>query len=639
MKKSRIFFVLILLAAISACTSTINKQEVDNKVSIDVQNHSDKIISDKDYHSFANVNEVVITHTNLNFDVDFDTNTINGSNEITFKRIKDNANKIVLDSRGLTIHSIKSTNKDGSKKLLKWKFGKIDPALGRAITIELPESEKSHIVVNYTTSPDASGLQWLKPEQTSDKKHPFLFSQSQAIHARSWIPLQDSPQVRHTYSATVTLNRNLRPVMSAYNNPEIKKGAQSYYFDMPQAIPSYLIAIGVGNLEYKAISHRSGVWAEPSILDAAAYEFEDTEKMMQAGESLYGKYVWETYELLILPSSFPFGGMENPRLSFITPTVIAGDKSLVSLIAHELAHSWSGNLVTNATWRDLWLNEGFTTYFESRITELVNGKEVKDMEAVLSYQGLVEEMKTLSEKDQKLALDIRGQDPDDAFSGIPYDKGKMMLDWLESEYGRERFDDFVKQYFNHFAFQSITTETFMEYLEINLINKYPSIVNIEQVNQWVFQSGIPETAVIPSTDLFKKIDTINAAWINNEITTQEIPTKNWNTQQWLYFLNNLPKEFNQERMIELDKQFDLTNSNNSEIAHIWYVLSIQNNYVIAYPNMKDYLIEIGRRKLIIPLYEELAKEPKNRQWGQDVYTLARPGYHGLAQGTIDKIFN
>jgi len=596
-------------------------------------------VTDKDYHSFANVDEVVITHTNLFFDIDFDNNVINGSNEISYKKLKTDAKTLVLDSRNLTINEVHSVNSKGITKPLNWTFGQTHKALGQAIIIDLPNNSNESIVVNYTTSPQASGLQWLKPEQTSDKKHPFLFSQSQAIHARSWIPLQDSPQVRHTYTATVKLNRDLRPVMSAYNNPNLAGDTKVYHFDMPQAIPSYLIAIGVGNLKYKAISHRSGVWAEPSILEAAAYEFEDTEKMIQAGEQLYGEYVWDTYELLILPSSFPFGGMENPRLSFITPTVIAGDKSLVSLIAHELAHSWSGNLVTNATWRDLWLNEGFTTYFESRITELVNGKEIKNMEAVLSYQGLLEEIETLSDKEQKLALDIRGQDPDDAFSGIPYDKGRMMLDWLESEYGRDKFDVFVKNYFNHFAFQSITTEIFMKYLEDNLINKHPGIVNIDQVNEWVFQPGIPKTAVIPATDLFKKIDLITTKWMNNEISSNEIPTTNWNTQQWLYFLNNMPENFNKKRMIELDKQFNLTDSKNAEIAHIWYVLSIQNNYKFAFEKMEKYLIEIGRRKLIVPLYRELSKTPENKAWGQKVYAMARPGYHGLAQTTIDKIFD
>lgn len=613
----------VLLVFVNACTHNTIKN---------------KIVAGKDYHSFANTDEVVITHVNLNLDLNFDNNTVHGSNEITFKRKLDSAKQIILDTRNLKIIKVSSIQPNGNISPIKWLFGQTDERLGTALHIELPQNSNSHLLIEYKTSPNATGLQWLKPEQTSDKKHPFLFSQSEAIHARSWIPLQDSPQVRQTYSATVTLNRNLRPVMSAYNDPKISKEAKVFKFDMPQAIPSYLIALAVGNLEYKAISHRSGVWAEPSILDAATEEFSETEQMIQAGEALYGKYAWETYDLLILPSSFPFGGMENPRLSFITPTVIAGDKSLVSLIAHELAHSWSGNLVTNASWRDLWLNEGFTTYFESRITELVKGKEIKNMEAVLSYQSLIEEMKGLSEKDQKLALDLRGQDPDDAFSNVPYDKGRMLLDWLENQFGREKFDVFVNNYFNHFAFQSITTENFMAYLEENLINKYPKVASIKQVEQWVYQAGIPNDAVIHLTDAFAKIDELTEHWMEGKLSADALPTKAWSTQEWLYFLNNMPDNFDLPHMQELDNAYDLTHSHNSEIAHIWYLLSIQQNYTLAFDNMRDYLIEIGRRKLIVPLYKALAKTQKNKAWGRQVYQTARSGYHSLAQGTIDRIF-
>ncbi len=617
------FFVFLFLFFNTACTHKTNNNE---------------IITGNDYHSFANTNEVVITHVNLNLDLDFDNNTVQGSNEITFKRKSDNAKQIILDTRNLEIIKVSSINPNGIKLPINWTFGQTDDMLGTALHIDLPEDNNTHLLVEYKSSPDATGLQWLKPEQTSDKKYPFLFSQSEAIHARSWIPLQDSPKVRQTYSATITLNRNLRPVMSAYNDPKITKDAKVFKFDMPQAIPSYLIAIAVGNLHYKAISHRSGVWAEPSILDAATEEFSETEKMIQAGEALYGKYAWETYDLLILPSSFPFGGMENPRLSFITPTVIAGDKSLVSLIAHELAHSWSGNLVTNATWRDLWLNEGFTTYFESRITESVKGSSIKNMEAVLSYQSLIDDMNGLSEKDQMLALDLRGQDPDDAFTNVPYDKGRMLLDWLENKYGREIFDTFVKNYFNHFAFQSITTEDFMAYLEENLINKYPNKASIKQVEQWVYHAGIPKDAIIYATDAFKKIDGLSQQWIDGTLAIDQLPTGSWSTQEWLYFLNNLPEAFNLSNLEELDRTFDLTHSQNSEIAHIWYLLSIKQNYKIAYDSMRSYLIEVGRRKLIVPLYEEMIKTPENRIWGEEVYKQARSGYHSLAQGTIDKIF-
>ena len=631
MRQIQFYFALIILVAFNSACTQAKKQQQSSAV-------QEEIVIGKDYHSFANTGEVVVTHVTLNLDIDFDKQSIHGNNWLFFQRKDEQVKQIILDTRDLAILNVNTKNGQELSPL-KWSWGQKDKLLGQALIIELPENDKQPIIIEYKTSPSATGLQWLTPEQTSGKKHPFLYSQSEAIHARSWIPLQDSPKVRQTYSAKVKINRKLRAVMSANNDPEATTKFSSFSFNMPQAIPSYLIALAVGNLEYRPISHRSGVWAEPSVIIKATQEFEDTEKMIQAGEALYGKYAWGTYDLLILPPSFPFGGMENPRLSFITPTVIAGDKSLVSLIAHELAHSWSGNLVTNASWRDLWLNEGFTTYFESRITEAVKGLSVKNMEAVLSYQSLIAEMAELSEKDQKLALDLRGQDPDDAFTDVPYDKGRMMLDWLESKFGRARFDYFVKNYFNHFAFQSITTENFIEYLDENLLKKYPNTVTMSEVKQWIYQAGIPDSAIIPTTDLFKKIDTVTVQWLNNRISVQQLPTKNWSTQEWLYFLNNMPKKFKSSRMQELDKAFNLSNSHNSEIAHIWFLLSIKYNYQVAFDNMREYLIEIGRRKLIVPLYKELAKTSKNKQWAKEVYQLARSGYHSLAQVTIDKIFN
>jgi aminopeptidase N len=622
MKKITKLLLLTVLIVSYGCSTNLHK--------------TTQIVAGVDYHSFANTNDVVITHINLNLLINFDSQTIYGRNAIQYKLKKPNTKEMILDTRDLTIINISAPNGRGGIVPVKWHMGQKDDLLGQALVIELPPTDR--LIIEYLTSPQSTGLQWLTPQQTSSKKYPFLYSQSEAIHARSWIPLQDTPQVRQTYSATIKVNKNLRAVMSAYNNPKADERFRTYYFDMPQAIPSYLIALAVGKIKYKAIGPRSGVWAEEVLLDKAAYEFEDTEKMIQAGEALYGKYDWETYDLLILPSSFPFGGMENPRLSFITPTVLAGDKSLVSLIAHELAHSWSGNLVTNATWRDLWLNEGFTTYFESRITEVVKGKETKDMEAVLSYQDLVAELPELTAKDQHLALDLRGQDPDDAFTEIPYTKGRMFLDWLENAFGREVFDEFVKSYFHHFAFQSITTENFISYLDENLLKKHPKTVTLKQVKKWIYSTGIPKTAVIPHTQIFTTIDNITKQWINKDINTKDLPTKNWSTQEWLYFLNNMSKEFNYGKMVELDKAYDLTNVKNTEIAHVWYLLSIRNNYQKAFENMRQYLLEIGRRKLIVPLYTELVNNETNRKWAQQVYQVARPGYHSLAQVTIDKIF-
>lgn len=592
----------------------------------------------QDVHSFARPDEARVVSAHLDIAVGFDTQVLTGKTTLMIER-EEGASEVVLDTRRLEIESV-SIGADDEVEAATWDLRQEDPNLGQALVIRLPDNgqNKLQVTVVYQTSPQASGLQWLQPAQTAGKQHPFLFTQSQAIHARSWIPLQDTPGVRMTYTATVRVPAQLRAVMSAANDTSNALHADGVYqFEMPQAIPSYLIALAVGDLVFVPMSERTGIFAEPGIAQAAAREFADTERMLQISEKLYGPYRWGRYDLLILPPSFPFGGMENPRLSFITPTVIAGDKSLVSLIAHELAHSWSGNLVTNATWRDLWLNEGFTSFLTTRIMEAVYGKARADMEYYLDLQGLKEQMATLDTSDQMLAIDSTGRDPDDVFSNVPYTKGQMFLSWLEQQYGREEFDVFLREYFDKFAFSSITTDEFLAYLEAELMSRHPGKVSRAQIDQWVFAGGLPSDDMVPESDAFSSIDTLSSAWVDRMMGLDEIDTKGWSVHEWLYFLNNLPTTLSAENLEALDGAFDLTGSTNSEIAHSWFRHVIRNNYASAYPQLEAYLIRIGRRKLIVPLYEELVKTPENRQFAERVYALARPGYHPLAQGTVDAI--
>ncbi len=584
-----------------------------------------------DPHSYANMNDVRIQHMKLDLTADFEAKTLEGTIELAVERINARANELILDGKDLTIKQVELLN-GGLWIETSASITTPDPVLGQKIAIHLPKSSNT-VRIHYKTSPSATALQWLDPSQTAGKKQPFLYTQSQPIYARSWLPIQDSPRVRMTYEATIRVPKTLRAVMSAENS-FVRNKEGIYRFVMPQAIPSYLVALAIGDLDFKAMSKRTGIFAEPAIIDAAAAEFEDTEQMMVVAEQLFGPYRWGRYDLLILPPSYPMGGMENPRLSFITPTVIAGDKSLVNLIAHELAHSWSGNLVTNASWEHLWLNEGFTSYVESRIMEALYGKQRALMENYLGYQSLLNDLSRMPKPDQHLVHQLAGRDPDDSFSEVPYVKGQMFLTYLEHRVGREAFDQFLRQYFDQFAFKSLDSDQFIDYINANLL-KEGNTLKVADINAWLHQPGLPKDAVIPHSDRFVAVDDVLAKWLADKVKTDALPVKSWSVHEWLHFLNALPDDVAKAKFIALDQQFSLTQSTNNEIAHVWLLKAIHLNYQPAFKRLDHYLKTIGRRKLIQPLYEALMKE--HSQLAKQIYTEARSGYHRISTRTIDQI--
>lgn len=583
----------------------------------------------RDYHSYANLDDVRITHSALDLDVNFEARQLEGTVEHHFEVLDPESTEIVLDSRDLTINGVEYRSGDEADwQAAEFEVAEEDAWMGSAVRVAVPAGT-DRLKIDYASSPGASGLQWLDASLTASGEQPYLFSQSQAIHARSWIPLQDSPGVRFTYEATLRVPEAMLALMSA-RNPTERSADGEYRFVMEQPIPSYLMAIAAGDIDYQAMSDRTAVYAEKQLIEASAAEFEDTEQMIVIGEDMYGPYRWEDYDLLILPPSFPFGGMENPRLSYITPTVIAGDKSLVALIAHELAHSWSGNLVTNATWRDFWLNEGFTSYFENRIMEELYGKDRAAMERTLAYQGLHKTIEELDARDEILAVDLRGRDPDDGFHAIPYDKGSLFLLWLETQYGREAFDAFLREYFDHFAFNSINTEQFVNYLQAELLDAIPGVVSREQINEWIYEPGLPEGHVVPQSEVLTRLDSFVAGVADGELGPAQIDASAWSTQEWLYFLNNLPRELPSETLSAMDEQWQLTQSRNNEIAHSWLLLAVLNEYEAAYPRLRDYLQSIGRNKLVAPLYAALAQGNAMQQaMAKEVFTAARSGYHPI----------
>jgi aminopeptidase N len=589
----------------------------------------------RDLHSAANPAQIRVTHADLDLKADFAKRILEGSVRLTVKKADENLTTLMLDTRDLEVLAVEAGS--GGKAWTKTEFQLhgATPFLGSALEVTVPKGA-DRVRIAYRTRPAASGLQWLSPAQTAGKKQPFMFSQSQAIHARSWVPCQDSPAVRITFTARIRTPKGLRAVMGAQNPPAGPKHGD-YRFTMEKAIPSYLLALAIGDLDFKPLGKRTGVYAEPSVLARAAAELGDTERMVAAAEKLYGPYAWGRYDLLVLPPSFPFGGMENPRLTFATPTILAGDRSLVSLVAHELAHSWSGNLVTNATWRDFWLNEGFTTYVERRIVEALYGKDRADMEAVLGYSTLQEELKAYAAKDQVLHIDLAGRDPDDGMTGVPYEKGCLFLHSLEETFGRPAFDAWLRGWFQRGAFTSRTTADLEQDLEDTLFKANPDKAATVRLAEWIKAPGLPDSAPKPSSKAFAEVARITGEWLAGRTKTAALPGKTWVTQEWLRFLEALPADLSLERMQELDRAFGLTQRGNAEIAHRWLLLAIRHRYEPAYPRLESYLVAIGRRKLIKPLYEELAKTPDGKLMAIDIYRKARPGYHPISQTSLDAV--
>jgi leukotriene-A4 hydrolase len=599
-----------------------------------------------DYHSFANIDQIRVTHIDLDLRIDLQGKSIGGTVTLDFKRLDARATQMVLDTRDLMVTEVsqKATDVLGAtaKNQTAWvsrpfHFEKPDPILGSALVIELPPARRAveSVRIDYETQDAAAAPQWLVPNKLAGRRKFFLYTLPAPLGARSWIPLQDTPQVRATYKATIHTDAGMLAVMSADNDPKVKRNGE-YSFVMAQAIPSYSIVLAVGDLAFQETGPRSGVYAQKAAVKAAAKEFADTEALIAAGEKLFGPYRWQRFDLVVMSPGFGSAAMENPRLSFISPTVIAGDKSQAAVIARALAHSWSGNLVTNATWRDRWLNEGVSAYLGGRLISAVYGDERATMEAVLGHKSLREEFAQCGPKDQVLAADLRGRDPETACGAVPSEKGRLFLSYLDAKFGRERFDEFLRGYFEHFAFKSISTEEFNQYLWENLLDRFPGIVAHQQVLAWENAPGVPADALLPSSSALSLVDDARTAWLAGTLAAKKIGL-DWGAEQRLYFLHDMPATLRAQQLSELDQAFGLTHTQNAEIESSWLELVIRNDYRPGYARLEEYLKTVGRRELVAPLYIELMKTPAGGQLAKRVYAVARPELQPQSVAALDAI--
>ncbi len=623
MKKSALLFCIIL--GLFSCNE--NKEMENSRITTtDYQKY--------DSHSFSKPKEAAISHLKWDAEVDFENKAIHAVAQYDIRK-SPNASKIILDTKNLTIEKVWQNENES----INFELAQKDEILGQALYIPLTKDTKS-ISIQYKTRSNAEALQWLNAQQTEGDS-PFLFTQSQAILCRSWIPIQDSPGIRFTYEAKVKVPAGNLALMSA-KNPQKVDSTGNYSFSMEQPIPAYLMALAVGNLEYHKTGEETGIYAEPATMEKAISDLEDLQSFLETAEELYGKYRWDQFDVLILPPSFPFGGMENPRLTFATPTILSGDKSLVSLIAHELAHSWSGNLVTNATWNDFWLNEGFTVYFEYRIMEALYGKDYSEMLASVSLKELKAESKELIDngnaEDTHLKLDLKGRNPDVGMTAIAYDKGYFFLRKIEELTGRENFDTFLKQYFNEHAFHSINTEQFLLYMEQNLFGKNNIELPKDLFSNWVYGAGIPDDLPRPKSDKFINVKESIAIWLNTG-NIDTLNTLEWSTHEFLHFFHQLPDSIDNSKVKAMDNKFNFTNSGNSEILTEWFLLAIKKDYLPAYQAMENFLIKSGRKKFLMPIYGELIKTEAGKRMALNIYKKARENYHYVSYNSLDKLLN
>lgn len=583
-------------------------------------------------HSYSNTDQIKSKHLHLDLKVDFDNKSISGV--ARHKMLNLGSDTAIFDIKNLDIQKVTVGEKD-SESVVDFNIGVSDDLLGAPLYVFIDKNE-TNINIYYNTTTNSDAIDWLPKNLTAGKEFPFMYTQGEALLTRSWIPVQDLPSNRITYSAEVSVPKHLLALMSA-SNPQEMNSDGIYTFEMKQAIPSYLIALAVGNITYHKLGENCGVYAEPELIEACAYEFVDLPKMMTAAEKIYGKYQWDIYDVLVLPYSFPFGGMENPRLTFVSPTLIAGDRSLVSVIAHELAHSWSGNLVTNSTWEDFWLNEGFTVYFENRIMEEIYGKESADILAYIEFQELENELKVIGNgdfpEDTHLKLNLKGRDPDMGMTSIAYVKGAFFLKTLEDHVGRVLFDDFMTSYFKKYAFKTVSTEMFKEYLESELLLPNKLTFNTDE---WLYKGGLPSNCLRLDPPRFKKVKLLAKDISTGKLVLDDsYQLDQFLTQEWLVFIRNLSSNIDVEKLRNIDDVLNFKSCGNSEIMTEWYILGVKNGYQEIKPDLKKFLMKVGRRKYLEPIYSELTKKKEDLVWAKEVFSKAKNNYHFVSNKTVE----
>jgi leukotriene-A4 hydrolase len=575
-----------------------------------------------DPHSFADEAQPRQQHLRWTARVDFPSRRLECTAELHFGR---GGAAVDLDTRGLEVAAVTTATGEA----LPFSLGPSDAILGSKLRVSLREGD-GRCVVHYRTGPNATALQWLDETQTASGLTPFLYSQCQAVHARSVVPLQDTPRFRLTYAATLRAPSAVRTLMAARALGRTEEGTEaSERWAMERPIPPYLFAFAVGTLASEELGPRSRVWAEPALLARAAWEFASVDRMLTQAEELLGPYVWGRFDVLVLPPSFPYGGMENPTLTFLTPTVLTGDRSLVNVLAHELAHSWTGNLVSNATAEDFWLNEGFTVFVERRLLGVLEGHDSVSLHAAVGRQSLEDAVAGFRERPAltRLRTHLGGVDPDDAYSQVPYEKGYLFLRALEDAVGSARFDAFLRSYLGRFAFQSLTTQEFLDFLRAELPEAWTQL----DVLGWVDGEGIPTNAPAPGSSRLAALRALGTR------VPDAAEASTWRPLEWQVYLGRLARPTPRPLVEELERTFGLSQGKNPDVLVAWLVPALSAGHAPALARTKDFLGEVGRMKYLKPLYAALLSREETRGEAEACFRRYRSRYHTIAAAGIENL--
>ena len=613
-----------------------------------------------DISTYSNFDKILQKSLYIEVTLDFKTKTLYGEITSTYKYIDKTEKYLILDLKGPKIQNIYNIQRN-QKYPLKYEIIENLPdknALGTPLKINLPLFGKTKpneikIKIEFITNENCTAIQFLNKEQTHSKKYPFMFTQCEPIQCRSLFPCQDTPSAKVNVTVKTYIDKPYLMLFSGIPKSiywDANKQKNVIVYKQQIIIPTYLIAFAAGKISYEKISERCGVYAEEEIIEKAKNEFKNAELYLsKAEEYLNRKYDWGTYNLLVLPFSFPYGGMENPNLTFVTPSLLAGDGSLSYVIGHEISHSWTGNLVTNKNWENFWVNEGFTTFMERKLDGMIYGEEMESLESIVGLNDLIRDIEMFGENNNytQLMPNYENVDPDDGFCSIPYEKGFQFLIYLESLVGKDAFQNIMQEYIKKYAFQSVDYNAFKEVYENYVIDNTEgddgkNILNDIDWDSWLYSKGKPFADFHFSSSLEDDAIQFAEKYFSKKGNFEgdyEL-FKNWHTNVKVYFLNYVLNNINKVD----DKVYKLIRDNlkmndddyNMEVKNLWYQIGIKSKHDDVIPGMKKLLTSIGRMKYLKPLYK--CWYEYNKKDARNFFDKNKNLYHSIAQKNIANVF-